>query len=178
MKFNNILILCIILANYSTVFGFSGRVVSILDGDTIEVYKQGDNFKTTVDLYGIDCPEKQQYFGKSAKLQTANLTGGKTIWVDAIKEYRSGRISGLVWVDNKNVNTILVAKGWAWVIPDDCEISLCDEWQELQNIARKNRIGLWTAIQPIAPWEWREKGKKEFFYYAPDGKTPVWKVSP
>ncbi|HEV8620717.1 MAG TPA: hypothetical protein VGQ79_06805 [Nitrospiraceae bacterium] len=57
----------------SSAFGeeFSGPVVSVLDGDTIEVLH--NSRAERIRLNGIDCPEKGQGFGKRAKQATAAL---------------------------------------------------------------------------------------------------------
>lgn len=159
-------------------FGFTARVAGVLDGDTVEVYRKGEQSKTPIDLYGIDCPEKQQYFGYAAKETTASLVGGKMVWIDIIRKDRSGRLLAVVTIEGKNVNEILVAKGWAWVIPDDCQQPFCDAWRELQEEASRNRIGLWTALKPQPPWEWRKRNRKELFYISPGSKTPIWRQSP
>jgi endonuclease YncB( thermonuclease family) len=172
------LVILIIAGSYAFAFGFTARVVNIHDGDTVEVYKQGEQFKTPIDLYGIDCPEKQQYFGYAAQDAIASLVGGKTVWIDIISEERSGRLSAVITVEGKNVNETLVAKGWAWVIPDDCKLPFCDDWRRVQENASRNRIGLWTALKPQAPWEWRKRGKRELLYILPDNKTPLWRHSP
>jgi hypothetical protein len=65
--YQGLLVILIIAGSYAVTFGFTARVVNIPDGDTVEVYKQGEQFKTPIDLYGIDCPEKQQYFGYASK---------------------------------------------------------------------------------------------------------------
>ena len=44
---------------------FSGHVVGILDGDTIDVLN--GHHTDRIRLSGIDCPEKGQAFGKRAK---------------------------------------------------------------------------------------------------------------
>ena len=44
---------------------FTGRVVSVLDSDTIEVLNGHHNER--IPLSGIDCPEKKQAFGQKAK---------------------------------------------------------------------------------------------------------------
>jgi endonuclease YncB( thermonuclease family) len=114
MRFLQALLVPVIVASTGGVtFGFPARVVCILDGDTVEVYRQGEQWKTPIDLYGIDCPEKQQYFGYAAKEATASLVGGKTVWIDSLREDRSGRLSAVMTVEGKNVNETLVAKGWA-----------------------------------------------------------------
>lgn len=173
-----ILVLLTIASTGEVAFGFTARVVSVLDGDTVEVYREGEQFKTPIDLYGIDCPEKQQYFGYAAKEATASLVGGKTVFIDIIRRDRSGRLNAVMTIEGKNVNEILVAKGWAWVIPDDCMQPFCDDWRKLQEEASRNRIGLWTALNPQPPWEWRKHNKKDLFYISPSSKTPVWRQSP
>lgn len=176
--YQSLLVFLLITGTCVVTFGFPARVVSIPDGDTVEVYKQGEQFKTRIDLYGIDCPEIQQYFGYAAKDATASLVALKTVEIDIISEDRSGRLSAVLTVEGKNVNEILVSKGWAWVIPDDCNQPFCDDWRRFQEEASRNRRGLWTAQKPQPPWEWRKRGKRELFYMLPDKKTPVWRYSP
>ena len=56
----------LLLLTSSTVFAdFTGLVVSVLDGDTIEVLH--NRHAERIRLSGIDCPEKGQAFGKRAK---------------------------------------------------------------------------------------------------------------
>lgn len=179
MRFLQTMVVLLTLASTGVVaFGFTATVVGVLDGDTIEVYLEGEQSKTTIDLYGIDCPEKQQYFGYAAKEATAALVGGKTVWIDIVGKDRSGRLHAVMTIEGKNVNETLVAKGWAWVSPDDCRQPFCADWRELQDGASRNRIGLWTAPNPQPPWEWRKRNRKELFYISPGSKTPVWRQSP
>lgn len=62
--------------------GFIGPVVSILDGDTIEVlnYAQPERVR----LSGIDCPEKGHAFGNRAKQAASALVFG----ADVIFQFR------------------------------------------------------------------------------------------
>lgn len=173
-----VLIVLIVLGNGRCGFGFTARVVSIPDGDTVEVFTPGERYKIPIDLYGIDCPEKQQAFGLAAKEATAALVGGKEVWIETLSIGRSGRRGAVITVAGKNVNEILVSKGWAWVHPDYCQHPFCADWRKLQAEARTDRRGLWTALQPQAPWEWRKRGKRELLYRTPDTKTPVWRYSP
>jgi len=48
----------------SICFAWSGKVVSVTDGDTIKVLHDGKEKK--IRLYGIDTPEKGQDFGQKA----------------------------------------------------------------------------------------------------------------
>jgi micrococcal nuclease len=58
---------------------FTGRVVSISDGDTISVLHNGRVEK--VRLNGIDCPEKRQAFEQRAKQFTSKLVFDKDVAV-------------------------------------------------------------------------------------------------
>ncbi len=68
---------------------FSGRVVSISDGDTISVIYNGRTKK--VRLNGIDAPEKGQAFGNRAKQFVSAMAFGKVVKVEAKGRDRYGR---------------------------------------------------------------------------------------
>ena len=57
-----------------------GKVVSVLDGDTIEVIHEKKPER--IRLYGIDCPEKGQPFGQKAKQFTSALLFGKDVKIE------------------------------------------------------------------------------------------------
>mgnify|MGYP001567423238 CR=1 FL=1 len=65
-----LLLTCVVLLlfPYSSFADFSGPVVSVLDGDTIEVLH--NHHPERIRLNGIDCPEKGQAYGKRAKQAT------------------------------------------------------------------------------------------------------------
>ena len=57
------LIALVVFINWPTLSlaaDFTGKVVAVIDGDTIEVLH--DNKPEGIRLYGIDCPEKGQAF--------------------------------------------------------------------------------------------------------------------
>lgn len=54
---------------------FSGPVVSILDGNTLEILH--NNKAGRIRLYGIDCPEKAQTFGQKVKHTPQSWSLGK-----------------------------------------------------------------------------------------------------
>jgi hypothetical protein len=56
---------------------FTGKVVSISDGDTLSVLRAGKAVK--VRLHGIDTPEKAQAFGTRAQQFTGELAFQKTV---------------------------------------------------------------------------------------------------
>lgn len=87
------LILIVVVAGLASTLaiagGFTGKVVRVIDGDSISVMHDGK--AEQVRLNGIDCPEKGQAFGKRAKQATSSLAFGKDVTVDAKTTDRYGR---------------------------------------------------------------------------------------
>jgi micrococcal nuclease len=67
---------------------FSGPVVSVLDGDTIEVLH--NQHPERIRLSGIDCPEKGQAYGMRAKQAASNLVFGKEVTLHAFGKDKYG----------------------------------------------------------------------------------------
>ena len=70
-----------------SVWAWSGTVVGISDGDTIEVLR--DSRQVRIRLYGIDCPEKGQAFRIKAKQFTSEIPHKKTVDVPEVPRDRS-----------------------------------------------------------------------------------------
>ena len=68
---------------------FTGPVVSVLDGDTIEVLH--NTHPERVRLSGIDCPEKGQAFGKRAKQAASAFVFGKDVILQTHGQDKYGR---------------------------------------------------------------------------------------
>ena len=67
------------ISSFSVVLAsaFTGPVVSVLDGDTIEVLH--NNRAERIRFNGIDCPEKGQAYGHRAKQATSAMVFGKEV---------------------------------------------------------------------------------------------------
>ena len=65
----------ILLIPSVAVADFTGPVISVLDGDTIEVLH--NTHPARVRLSGIDCPENGQAFGTRAKQAASELVFGR-----------------------------------------------------------------------------------------------------
>lgn len=78
----------VVLAN------FSGPVVSILEGDTLEVLH--NNHSEGIRLSRIDCPEKGQAFGLRAKQAASALDFGKEVTVQIYGHDKYRRTIGAV----------------------------------------------------------------------------------
>ena len=132
---------------------FSAPVISVLDGDTVEVLHS--NHPERIRLHGIDCPEKGQSYGHKAKQATSALVFGKEVTLRTHGKDRYGRtIADVLLEDETNVNHKLVKDGWCWwyrkYAPDNTEL------KRLEQDARNAKKGLWTEPAPVPPWEWRK----------------------
>ena len=133
---------------------FSGKVVSIADGDTFTLLTK-DKQQVKVRLSEIDAPEKAQPFGTRARQALSDLIFAKNVMVVQDDIDRYGRLVGQVYVDNTHVNRKMVQEGMAWVYRQYMkdETLLQDE-----KAAREARRGLWSlpSTEQVPPWEWRK----------------------
>jgi len=129
------------MSSFSTVpaLDFTAPVVSVLDGDTIEVLH--NQHPERIRLNGIDCPEKGQAFGNNAKHAASELVFGKdvTLQTHGLDKYHR-TIADVLLSDGTNVNHTLVKDGWCWwyrkYAPGDTVL------EGLQKDAREAKIGL------------------------------------
>src|SRR5712692_4993691 len=111
-----VLALCSLLFLFSpsrAVADFSGLVVSVLDGDTLEVLH--NNRPERIRLSGIDCPEKGQAYGTRAKQAASELVLGGEVTLQTYGHDKYGRtLADVLLPDSTNVNHTLVEDGWCW----------------------------------------------------------------
>ena len=107
-----LLFVLFLLPGILTAETFQGKCVSVVEGDTIGVMKNGK--KTRVRLYGIDAPEKCQDYGIKAKKFTSGLVYGKEVTVEVKGRDRYGRAIGRVFVNGTDVNLEIAKNGYAW----------------------------------------------------------------
>ena len=91
----------------------SGTVVSVLDGDTLEVFHHDRSER--IRLHGIDCPEKGQAFGNRAKEAASALVFGKEVMLHTRgKDKYKRTVADVLLPDGTNLNQRLVQDGWCW----------------------------------------------------------------
>ena len=131
-------------------FAWEGKVIAIDRGDQIQVMKDIGKIET-VRLYGIGSPGEPQPLGETARLYTHKRILGKIIRVDPIITDPYHRVIAWVYIDGESLNKELLRKGMAWwyrkYLPFETELA------ELEEQARKEKIGLWAYPSPIPPWE-------------------------
>jgi len=140
------------LAPLASADEFTGRVVGITDGDTIEVMRDGRAVK--IRLFGIDCPESGQDFGSRAKQFTSESVFNKDVRVVVQDTDRYGRLVADIYTqDGKRLNESIVSNGLAWwyvqYAPRDTGL------QRREERAKLSRLGLWSDPNPIPPWDFR-----------------------
>lgn len=101
----------------------NATVERVIDGDTLKLEMDGEIIR--VRLSDVDTPEtvhpnkEKQKFGEEASQFTKNLlpvgTKVKLEYVDGETEDQYGRHLGMLWVDGKMVNELLVEEGLARV---------------------------------------------------------------
>ena len=139
----------------ASLLAWQGKVVKVIDGDTIEVQRKRSIER--IRLYGIDAPEKDQPFGLKATGYLARLIRGNQVIIDEVSKDRYGRTVAMVSLDRDNVNQLLLQGGYAWVYSNYCRKSICKKWNNIEKEARLNKNGLWAASNPVPPWEWRKQ---------------------
>jgi endonuclease YncB( thermonuclease family) len=152
-----LLLLLLPLASWSAEL--EGRVVRIVDGDTL-VLLDASNTQHKVRLAGIDCPERGQPWGTRAKQALADYVFDRQVTVAWSKLDRYKRVVGKVLDGERHVNLALVRDGLCWwyrkyaneQTPVDRKLYEAAETQ-----ARDQRRGLWGDPDPVAPWEWRKR---------------------
>jgi micrococcal nuclease len=140
---------------------FKARVVSVVDGDTINVVSVmggANSPREKVILYGIDCPEPTQEFGPEAKQFTDQACFRKEVTVDVKSKDSHGRlVATVILADGSNLNEALLANGLAWwsdkFAPNEFLL------KQMHNTAKAAHKGLWSAPNPVPPWIFRNGDK-------------------
>jgi endonuclease YncB( thermonuclease family) len=141
----------------------NGRVVSVVDGDTVTVLDANDT-QHRIRLEGIDAPESHQAFGEQSRQSLAGMISGKEVTVNYQKTDQYGRLVGKILFDGRDINLEQVKAGMAWhykfyeneQTPEDREL-----YAKAEETARSARRGLWQDPNPVEPYQFRKEEKRE-----------------
>ncbi len=131
----------------------TGKVIRIADGDTFHMLL-ADKRSIKIRLFGIDCPETQQPFYQQAKNELSRLIFNKTVTITFDNKDQYGRYLAIAFVDGQSVNEAMLSSGLAWHFT---RYDRNAKWKSLEKEARKQRIGIWSQPDPIAPWKFRKQ---------------------
>ena len=131
---------------------FTGKVIAVLDGDTLLVMRGGHPVK--VRLAEVDAPEKAQPYGIASQKSLAEMVMGKQIQVAsrAVDDY--GRMVATVSIDELNVNYEQVRRGMAW---EYSRFHSNRELMALQRGVQQAKRGLWAGADAVEPSQWRKQ---------------------
>jgi len=134
----------------------TGRAVKMVDGDTFDLLAGGTVYR--IRLAGIDCPERGQPYYREAKDALGSWCALGTLKVVYSSKDRNGRIVGDIYTTGGNyINQKLVEEGMAWHYT---KYSSDQKLAAAERAARQGRRGLWKEAAPMAPWDWRRRGRK------------------
>jgi micrococcal nuclease len=130
-----------------------GRVVKVVDGDTIHVYVGGRREK--VRYIGVDTPETKhptkgvQCYGRAAAAFNERLVGGKRVRLvrDVEQRDRYGRLLAYVYRvrDGLFVNAELARLGYAQPLSIAPDVRYAARFTALAREAREAGRGLWST---------------------------------
>lgn len=130
----------------------SGEVISIIDGDTIEVLHEQKPER--IRLNGIDCPEKVRHLARTPnRPHLIWCLAKKYNFIRVAKDKHGRTIADVLLADGRNVNQELVKAGWCWWYREYApkELALKQAEQE----AKEAKRGLWSDPDPVPPWLYR-----------------------
>jgi micrococcal nuclease len=133
----------------------TGRVVRVVDGDTIRVLLDGREER--VRYIGIDTPESVregtpvECFARRAAAENTRLVGGQRVRLerDAEARDRYGRLLAYVFraADGRMVNEALVSGGYARPLTISPNDRYAERFEHAAAEARASRRGLWGVCR-------------------------------
>lgn len=131
----------------------TGKVISVIDGNTIEV-KTDNSDVYKVLLNEIDCPELTQEFGENAKKFLEKMILNKKVTVSIKGKDRWGnRLAEVLINGDTDPRVALLKEGLAWT----SEKNPNPELEPYKNFAQQKGRGLWKQENPTPPWTYRRQ---------------------
>ena len=152
-----LLALLALLSSPALADTLEGKVVGVVDGDTIDVL-DGSKKQHRIRFDGIDAPERGQPFSQRAKSTLSDLVFGKTVKVETEGADKYDRTIGRIHVDGKDVGLAMLEAGMAWHYT---KYDQSKKYADGEKAAKDACRGLWSDPHHIPPWEWRKLDKSE-----------------
>ncbi|QSE98557.1 thermonuclease family protein [Fulvivirga lutea] len=131
---------------------FTGKVVNVIDGNTIEVENENDEVIKFI-LSEVDCPEPGQTLSEEAKAFTEDLILKKKVQVELKgKDWLGNRLAVITLKNGTVLHEELLKEGLAWADRKASSTS-----SNLEASAKAKKIGLWTENEPTPPWIYRRQ---------------------
>lgn len=164
------LVALIALLFSTTSFAWTGRVLRVVDGDTIEISYQGNLEK--VRLLNVNTPEsvhrdkrRNVPIGKVASKYTKKRLAGKSVILELGTPTRGkyGRLLAYVFIDGVNFNVELVRQGLSpYYIKYGKSDDYDQEFRNAEQSARKEKLNIWSDKNLISKNKSASEDKAEF----------------
>jgi micrococcal nuclease len=136
-----------------TKYPHSGKVISIIDGDTYDLLTN-DKKTIRVRMEGIDAPEKGMPFYRVSKNFLGKLCFKKNVRIEITGKDATGRYLAFTYLDDGvELSHEMIKSGLAWHFKKYNSDPILSN---LEVEARKLNLGIWTNEDPMPPWENRQ----------------------
>jgi endonuclease YncB( thermonuclease family) len=141
---------------------YEGKVIAVSDGDTIKVLT-ADMQTHKIRFANVDAPEKAMPYGQEAKATLSAKIFGRSVRVEVetIDQYQ--REVGRIFLDDRDINLAQLAEGYAWHYVQYARKGqnsvVFNQYNEAQQAAKEQHLGLWQDVDPTPPWDWRRAKK-------------------
>ncbi len=131
----------------------TGKVVDVVDGDTIKVLLDEDGLTYPLRYIGMDTPEnttQTEYYGAEASAKNSELVYGKNVvlYRDVSEVDRYGRLLRYVYAGDVFVNYELVVQGFAEAKRYPPDTACAAYYSTAQQAAVAASLGMWAAAAP------------------------------
>jgi len=131
-----------------------GKVISVIDGDTIEVQRDGIPVPVKIRLFGVDAPEEDQPYASHATEFVSGLCFDQQVTVNALETDKYGRtVATIILANRQNLSEQIVRHGYGWWYKEYAPRVVALQRAQLDAI--KADKGLWADAGAISPWDWR-----------------------
>jgi endonuclease YncB( thermonuclease family) len=130
---------------------FSARIGAIEDGDSVIV--KDDLRDLRIHLDGVDAPELVQPHGMEARALLIKLAAGQVVTVRVTSRAPANQESfARLEFKGSDLSVMLLRRGMGWYCGRHTQDA---ELVGAEKAAREAKRGLWSASNPIRPWQYR-----------------------
>lgn len=153
-----LLILVFCIASTAGADWLPGRVLRVVDGDTLVLDLRGSHYR--IDLADIDAPELNQPWGRVAATQLHRRLTGAFVVIEVSRTPSAAAAVGRLRFKDRDIALDLLHAGLAWSTADHRNIAQQPPdrhpYTRAEADARSARRSLWADPRPVPPWRWRQ----------------------
>jgi len=131
----------------------TGKVVEVLDGNTVRVLFADDGLVHVIRYIGVASPADKPYSIAAEQKNTQLVYGKQVVFIpDGIDKDPSGRLLRYVLVDDSFINLELIRLGLGAAADSPADFACAQAFQQAEAAARTGLIGSWyLTATPDSP---------------------------